>query len=414
MIDDKKLRDSYLSVDDKLSTSLDGWVAVASSLKRRARVRKTVYASGIALSISLLLVSVQLLRRSRIDLNTDALMAWSAPQPSYPSDLLDEPGLTLDTSGVFSESFPKKSKLIAQNVEMLGEQTTSAELPLVETEGAEAAFSSGSEHDKSIDETPAIVEGSNSSQEIGEEGSSSSQENNTKSTKTTTNSISVGELSSFKSKEKTRRIRLSLALSASGAPGSNFESGDSYPIMSDASCVWAAPNPSIQRFDTERQRLVYENAQFCHYMPIGAGLSVSLSLTDALGIETGLQYTLLRSELQYASGYVGQQMQSLHMLGLPLRLRWDFLRSRYLSAYLSAGPQIERCLYATLDGQRQQESGLQFSLSANAGVQWSLSSHLGLFLQPEFSYYLTQTSLKTIRSEQSFDMGVRLGLRFSL
>ena len=61
-----------------------------------------------------------------------------------------------------------------------------------------------------------------------------------------------------------------------------------------------------------------------HRLPISFGLSARYAWKPDLGIETGLTYTWLYSSLRSGSYRMGEQ--SLHYLGIPLKLNWTFWR----------------------------------------------------------------------------------------
>ena len=80
-----------------------------------------------------------------------------------------------------------------------------------------------------------------------------------------------------------------------------------------------------------------------HHQPIRAGISFTYMINDRLGIESGLTYTLLASDTRDGSDmhyYEGRQR--LHYLGIPLNVKYEFLRWRRFGLYGSAGVLAER------------------------------------------------------------------------
>lgn len=75
-----------------------------------------------------------------------------------------------------------------------------------------------------------------------------------------------------------------------------------------------------------------------HDKPITLGLALTKSLGKNWSIESGLQYSLLKSNFTMGEGaYYIQRTQKVHYLGLPFRLSYKWLRSKRWSVYSSAG-----------------------------------------------------------------------------
>ena len=144
----------------------------------------------------------------------------------------------------------------------------------------------------------------------------------------------------------------------------------------------------------------------------GFGLSFRREFAYGLSLDCGLNYTLLRSEvrLPYSSEEVGQ---TLHFIGVPLRLNWQFVERGPFSAYLGGGGMVEKCVAARLGSESVGEKALQWSLAAALGAQYRLGNHVALYFEPELSCYLTDTELRTSRTDTSPTLTLRLGMRFA-
>lgn len=59
------------------------------------------------------------------------------------------------------------------------------------------------------------------------------------------------------------------------------------------------------------------------------------------------------------------------------------------------------------------EPGVQWSALAAAGAQYRLGGVVGLYFEPEASYYFTETALKTARTDSPLTLTLRLGVRLS-
>ena len=156
----------------------------------------------------------------------------------------------------------------------------------------------------------------------------------------------------------------------------------------------------------------YAKSSFRHHLPLSFGLSFRKEFAYGLSLDCGLNYTLLRSEvrLPYSSEEVSQ---TLHFVGVPLRLNWRFVERGAFSAYLGAGGMVEKCVAARLGSESVGEEELQWSLAAALGAQYRLGNHVALYFEPELSCYLTDTELRTSRTDTSPTLTLRLGMRFA-
>ena len=166
-----------------------------------------------------------------------------------------------------------------------------------------------------------------------------------------------------------------------------------------------------------------------NWQPIQVGVSVAYSFTDRLSIESGLTYSCLVSDLSSGTPSGNYDIrQTLHYIGLPLALRYDFLKIKGFSLYASSGGQMEKCVAGKtrtdyfVDGKKvSSENGrimvepLQWSVNAYVGAQYSFNRMVGLYIEPGAAYYFRNSSpVNCIYSERPFNFSFRAGLRFSL
>lgn len=166
-----------------------------------------------------------------------------------------------------------------------------------------------------------------------------------------------------------------------------------------------------------------------NWQPIQVGVSVAYSFTDRLSIESGLTYSCLVSDLSSGTPSGNYDIrQTLHYIGLPLALRYDFLKIKGFSLYALAGGQMEKCVAGKtrtdyfVDGKKvSSENGrimvepLQWSVNAYVGAQYSFNRLVGLYIEPGAAYYFRNSSpVNCIYSERPFNFSFRAGLRFSL
>lgn len=159
-------------------------------------------------------------------------------------------------------------------------------------------------------------------------------------------------------------------------------------------------------------RYDYRESSFRHHQPLSFGLSVRKEFAHGLSLESGLVYTLLRSDVKRHPG-ADDMSQRLHFLGVPLRLNWQFFERGRFSLYIGAGGMVEKCVSAKLGSEKTDEPGVQWSVSAAAGAQYRLGGMVGLYFEPEGSYYLNQTYLRTARTESPLTLTLRLGVRLT-
>lgn len=163
-----------------------------------------------------------------------------------------------------------------------------------------------------------------------------------------------------------------------------------------------------------------------HHFPVSVGITVEKSLSPVLALETGLVYTYLASDLTAGDATYYTQKQQLHYLGIPLKLRWKFLRKRYFDLYLAGGGMVEKCLSGKLSAHYEvndrpsltedetlRVDPLQWSVSAAAGITLKLAPHINLYAEPGIAYYFDDGShVSTIRKEKPLNINLQAGLRF--
>lgn len=167
-------------------------------------------------------------------------------------------------------------------------------------------------------------------------------------------------------------------------------------------------------------------------VPFSLGVGVRFPITRRLSIGTGLDYTLLTRSftgkytppgeftLGGSSQEAGDVTHSLHYLGVPVDLFFDFLTSERLKLYVRAGGEAEYCLLNryTLHSSPDIVTSypvkkLQYSIGAGFGVEFALGEHLGLYIDPGFRYYFYCNQPKSVRTERPMLVNFDAGLRFS-
>ena len=164
-----------------------------------------------------------------------------------------------------------------------------------------------------------------------------------------------------------------------------------------------------------------------HEKPITFGISFSKTLNDRWSMETGLQYSLLRSSFTMGSGMNSiQRSQKLHYIGIPIKVSYKIADYRRFSAYASVGTvvnipvkgRIRQSLVTDtttmyLEGGSVSPSW-QLSVNASLGVQYELKRNISIYFEPTLNYYIPSGSdTHSIWTEQPFTVTMPLGIRFT-
>ena len=163
-----------------------------------------------------------------------------------------------------------------------------------------------------------------------------------------------------------------------------------------------------------------------HYSPVTIGLSANKKLNERWSLETGLQYTFLKSDFTTGNDFRIQETQRIHYIGIPFRVSYCWGNFRNFSLYSTAGMQLDIPLKGTLQtshitdsipmsmGRQSLNAPLQWSINASTGVQYHFTPRISLYIEPTVNYYIPDGSgLRTIRKEHPVTFTVPVGLRFS-
>lgn len=169
-----------------------------------------------------------------------------------------------------------------------------------------------------------------------------------------------------------------------------------------------------------------------HDYPLTFGASVGIGITHNLSIETGLMYTYMKSEAeQGGSGrYEYDIKQKLHYLGIPVKIKYDFLKHRRVDLYVSAGGTFEKLISGNVTITTKSQSGsgqkvsdkekiktnnIQTSLGSNVGVEFKVDKTFGIYLEPGVSYYIKSSCQPdSYRKDNPLSFTLRAGFRINL
>lgn len=164
-----------------------------------------------------------------------------------------------------------------------------------------------------------------------------------------------------------------------------------------------------------------------HDKPIILGLAVNMSIGKHWSLETGLQYSYLKSYFTLGTGnYRVDKEQKLHYIGFPVKLSYQFMKYKRLSAYGSAGASIQIPLsgktYAdyVVGGKSGYTTdwktipSIQWTVNTNIGIQYQFAPKLTLFVEPTLNWHIPNGSeVKNAWTERPFTLTLPFGIRFS-
>ncbi len=165
-----------------------------------------------------------------------------------------------------------------------------------------------------------------------------------------------------------------------------------------------------------------------HYMPLVIGLSVNKSLSSRWSVETGLRYSLLRSDFLSQSKVMNKEtVQRIHYIGVPLKFNYRILTYNGFSLYGHGGGALDIPVNGSQSiSEYSPEWGnpsnttihihapLQWSVEGGLGIQYHFTPSFCIYAEPSFKYYFNPGSdIKTIRQDKPFEFTIPIGLRLT-
>lgn len=166
-----------------------------------------------------------------------------------------------------------------------------------------------------------------------------------------------------------------------------------------------------------------------HHQPVRFGASVKYAFSERWGLESGVSYTWLKSELTSGSEndhYATEQ--TIHYLGIPLKVNFTVWHNNHFRAYVTAGGMMEIPLSGKSetdyissgrvvdhDSEDVDVDRLQWSVAGAVGFQYNFIDNLGIYVEPGVSYYFDDGSdVLTIYKDKQFNFNFQVGLRFEI
>ena len=161
--------------------------------------------------------------------------------------------------------------------------------------------------------------------------------------------------------------------------------------------------------------------------PLTFALHLHVPIANHFGLETGLQYTCLTTNITTGEGSYIQEKQKVHYIGIPMNAVYTFARYKRFSFYGSFGVTLDIPFKASskidymVDGiSEYSKDGIiskpywQWSISSGLGFSYKLIPHIDLFFNPSVHYYFSNGSAtETLWQNRSWQIAWPIGIRFT-
>ena len=215
---------------------------------------------------------------------------------------------------------------------------------------------------------------------------------------------------------KKRKIRTSLTISGNAISNANAENSKNTYMM--------APGSG----STGIREIGEGNSRFG--IPVSVGAGVRLGFTPKWSMSIGLNYSFLTRTFDGIYTEEGKSpveysdiRNSQHYIGIPVNVYYNIIRKNFVDLYAYAGGAADYCVSnkytAENDGKPLYYNGsvgsVQFSANIGIGVEFILTDHLGLYIDPSLRYYFRNSKApKSIRTVQPLMLGFEAGFRILL
>ena len=414
------------------------WDGIERKVKGRIFFRRFTRVTAAAAAVALLVVLGISLTRESID--TESLVA-EIPAPESIETATSEPSSLLALTE--TEMAPEPARMMTEGVKGLDAERPEGKVRAVEAETAEESGEDWSENEEITSE-----ENTENERFVHETPEEKNSENGKVSSRPERGQIVDDEYyrDAFREDDARRRhasegvsVRLlaanstsislsmgrmmdedmSSALQTAMDPGTNSSYNGTMIYSSDRMGDILIANLNEPVLNEEK-----------HHRPLTFGVRAAYPLTDRIAIESGLNYSLLRSDFSYGGSKASEERkQTLHYLGIPLNLNYSLLHYRSLDFIISAGGMVEKCVYGkvvtdyTMDSYKSGDSktlsvkGLQWSAGASASLQYNFAKNFGLFLEPGIRYRFENGRGRGVSSsytDEPLDLSLAIGARVNL
>ena len=165
-----------------------------------------------------------------------------------------------------------------------------------------------------------------------------------------------------------------------------------------------------------------------HRQPVKLGLSVRYNLDSRWSLQSGLTYSWLSSEFSFHKGRENNKdEQTLHYVGIPLAASYNFVKTKRVNVYATAGGEAEKLVRGVMkhSSKTAEEAGpnsvtvkekrLQFSVNAAVGAEYKLSRDVSIYAEPGVSHYFNNGSaVDNIYKDTPTGFNLNVGFRINL
>ena len=234
------------------------------------------------------------------------------------------------------------------------------------------------------------------------------------------NSVDIDPFAISEAPQKQRRAS-SWSITASGNVQNNRSEGSASNAMRSAGAV-----------DTEQ---LSNNGSLTNLgaknfgIPLTFGVGVIKTFPSRIGIGTGLNYSMLPRTFrgtytpEGGEGFEADIAERQHFVGIPLNLFYEVVSTKHFSFHVFAGGEGEKLVSRNLTitpesgspvNLSESAKGLQWSVGGGIGMEFKITPHVGLYLDPGVRYYFPCGQPTSIRTLQPFMLNLEAGLRIDL
>ena len=212
---------------------------------------------------------------------------------------------------------------------------------------------------------------------------------------------------------------------------SNALSGNSTNSFNDKIYKYSPLGFEMNEY-THEEAFTYSSAmsldEEVHYrQPIRFGLLLRYALNERWSIESGLTYTLQKSDISFLSeDILADYEQQLSYVGIPVNVSYQLWSNRHFNVYAIVGGMVEKMVkgkrhMVTTKPMRKEEDKsvsirpLQFSVIGGLGAEFQFIDWLSLYAEPGVGYYFDNgSSVPTFYQDRPLSFNLNIGLRFNI
>lgn len=220
---------------------------------------------------------------------------------------------------------------------------------------------------------------------------------------------------------ETSRNRRGTSLVLSGVAGTNSAQKNGLSPLRSPSMSTSKPKTGVEQ----------KSSESTYGLPVSLGAGVKFGLSDRWALGVGANYTILTRRffgtytLVNSEGTIDTSVSSdirnvQRYVGIPVNAFYTIVDNEYLNFYTYAGGTVEKCISDKYDVLKTEyvhkpaTGGVQLSANVGLGVEFLVSRHLGLYMDPSLRYYFDCGQPKSIRTAQPLMLGIEMGLRVNL